>query len=228
MTTSRPQIEPLEFDSKGMPIWKLVVPQTSGVSRTGHSIPHWLSFLPIARPREWSHSRLLLSLFIWGVVIPGYLGCFLLMWCMSGNRGIFAGRLSRCFYKIAFWFVTFHDGDKHEPVQAGMLFPNTLLPCPVDVGLVEPVVVLNAMGIPTEFCCEGHDKGYSIAYIAIETGIEFPPCLFQALDAHAVQYELLSWGEPSRQTLYAASPQDNAGFSAAMRAWARTKAAEVL
>lgn len=228
MAAANPRIEPLEFDNNGMPAWKVAVPQASGFSRAGHPLPHRLSFLPIARPREWSQSRFLLSLFFWCVVIPGYLGCFLLMWCMSRNGKISSGWLARPLHKTAFWFVTCHDADKHGPVQAGMLFPGTPLPCPVDVGLVEPVVVLNAMGIPTEFSCEGHDKGYSIAYVAIETGFEFPPCLFQALDAHEVRYKLRSWGESPRQTLYADSQQDNAGFSSALRAWARAKASEVL
>lgn len=219
--------EPVEFDEHGVPRWSMAMPLKPGDSQAGYPVPYVNPFLSVARPRQWPYGHFLRQTYVWAVWIPTELPCAILLSLISLGSATPSGWFVRQIQKVAFKVSAFDDMGGHEPVEVPVIFPGRVLATPVDAGMVAPVIVLNAMGIETDYCCEGHAKGYSIAYICLKPGHQFPSCMYQALTDHGVGHEERTFDD-QRTAIYSLVQEQNEAFSSVLRAWAREKAVQVL
>lgn len=123
-------------------------------------------------------------------------------------------------HRLIFSLMTRYCTENQHTVVP-MIFPGELIPWPVDIGMTDVVLALNAMGVATSNCCEGHAIAACMgdcAYIAIKEGFEFPADMLAALDAAGVRY-CLTGGKSESPALYPWIPADNESFRLALQAW---------
>lgn len=208
--------------------WRLKVLTKPSTSRAGHPVPYLLPGAPVARPPRWPHSPILWLLYTLGVLLPLALASHGALGLADKYRLSFPQWLSYRLKRLAYWSVTrYQDEWSSDPVQVALMFCDEPYPHPIDAGMVEIVMVLNAMGVGTYYCCEGHKGGFGVAYLGLKAGQLFPHSLLEALDSQGVSYELEIRPREGGQTLYARNDTQLA-FSQALREWAREQAPTVL
>ena len=70
------------------------------------------------------------------------------------------------------------DEPRHPTKE--LVLPGTGNVVHIDERLLQGVQRLNELGFTTQFCCQGGGLGYSIAYLVLEAGKDFPRELLQA------------------------------------------------
>lgn len=225
----------MQFDAKGLPLWGMPVPCVPTISPGGHQLPYLHPGIGPVRPTKERPS----SMLAWLMLVPFLLIAILLPlallkllnrrkqhpacvglsgWLQSVAFRVFAARLDRPVVGV---------------VWVPVMFPQTefmdLIPAPIDAGMVEPVFALYSLGVPTVFCCEGHQERpgsrYThFPYITIAAGKEFPASMLQALDANGVTYEIQASnpGASTGASIYAY--ENRRRFAWVLRGWAREQA----
>lgn len=209
--------------------WRLTVRTKPSTSKAGHPVPYLLSGAPVARPLKWPHSPALWLLYALGGVLPLALASHGVLVLANKYRLSLPQWLAYRLKRLAYWSVTRYRAEGSEdPVQVALMFDEEPYPSPIDAGMVEPVIVLNAMGIGTSFCCEGHQGGFGDAYLRLRAGRQFPGSLLDALASRDVSYRLDAQLPDRGEVLYAKDGDTQLAFSQALREWAREQAPAVL
>jgi len=191
-------------------------------------VPYLHPMLGVARPGRWPHSRNAWRAFALLGLMPvlllgiGALSLLHFRWPLR-TSGVSGWLQQTVFHTV----TMFQDEGCVDPVQVGVMFPGEVAAWPVDVGVLEPVVVLNALRCKTTGCCAGHPGGLT-PYVELAENHTFPLDLLQALKDAGVPYELRAPHWESGPTLLAGTEPTWPAFLAVLQAWATAKAPEVL
>ena len=211
------------------------VPYAYSFSKIGYPVPYLHPHLKVARPRPFPHSKNRWALY-WVPIIGTMLASKCALKLLNGRRPVKVSGLSKLLQKVNFHQLTqYHDYQKsfvrvlrQASEQVGVMFPGELFADPIDIGIVETVIVLNAMGIRTTSCCEGHGGSGCLAYIAIAATHDFPASLIKTLDESRVAYHVSKSMGSTTQGIYSDSVAGNKAFCSALRSWAHRQAPDVL
>jgi hypothetical protein len=224
MESARKDYQPIELDELGEPRWVIPIPLKPSFSVQANPLPFLHPTLKIARPPHWPVPGILP--FITDLTINASLELLAELVLARLNRfRLFPDTAGICavLQRVAFWAATRYrrwelDWDwEYDSIKAPVVFPGEATAMPLDAGLVEPVLVLYALGVQVSSCYDGY--GVTLAGIRLKAGFEIPRSLLDALDEAGTGYFHICGDEQTRRELVADSVDSD--FTSVLRRWAR-------
>lgn len=205
--------------SDEMPTFACGLPTASLISLDGrHDVPFLNVALGVARPSAWPYSAWLWRLAAVGLLLPGFLICYGLLTLWHIRREVTTTGVAAYLQQAAFFLTTLFEEEGYPGAeQVGVMFPDQVVAWPVDVGIVEAVILLNAAGATTAASCAGHG---GIPYVELAEHRSFPASLLEALAAKKVPFLLQPEAEDRGPVLTVRALEDSASFLQCLMDWA--------
>lgn len=205
--------------SNDLPAFACALPTAPLISLDGrHDVPYLNAALGVARPSAWPYSAWLWRLVAVGLLLPGFLICYGLLTLWHVRREVTITGIAGYLQQAAFFLTTLFEEESYPGAeQVGVMFPDQVVAWPVDVGIVEAVILLNAAGATTVASCAGHGGR---PYVELAEHREFPASLLEALAARQVPFLLQPEAEDRGPVLTVRTLEDSAGFLQCLMDWA--------